>query len=221
MGPGGRIMAYPIKNNRVYNMVLLHPQKPNVEQRESWTNKGNKKEMMDFYKVWNNLVRDLLSYVPAGEVNEWTLNSHRPFPRWIENKSALIGDSCHPMLPYVAQGAAQAIDDAGVLSVSLSLADDIPTALGVYGIVRKRRGESIQNSADTTRKALHLPDGPEQEKCDEAIQGTGPNPNLWSDHEWQDFMWGVDVTKASIQIWGKWVAQVKGHDMGSVKAVVY
>ena len=88
MGTGGHITAYPIKNNNVYNMVLIHPQKPNVEHTESWTNKGDKKEMIEFYKGWNGVVRDLLSYVPEGDINEWTLNSHRPLPRWIENKTA-------------------------------------------------------------------------------------------------------------------------------------
>lgn len=221
MGPGGHIMAYPIKNNNAYNMVLLHPQKPNAKNIESWTNKGNKKEMTEFYKDWNDLVRDLLSHVPEGEINEWTLNSHRNLPHWIENKCALIGDSCHPMLPYVAQGAAQAIEDAAVLTISLSLAEDVPTALGVYEAVRKSRAEAIQNSAATTRQALHLPDGPEQEKRDEAIAGTGPNPDLWADRDWQDFMWGVDVMKDTVDDWGKWVAEVRGHHLGSVKGVVY
>lgn len=101
MGPGGHIMAYPIKNNQVYNMVLLHPQKPGTENDESWTRKGDKGEMMDFYKDWNDLVKDLLSYVPEGDVMEWTLNGHRPLPAWHENKIILMGDSCHPMLPYV------------------------------------------------------------------------------------------------------------------------
>jgi salicylate hydroxylase len=186
----GHIMAYPIKNNQVYNMVLLHPQKPNASNEESWTNKGSKEEMMDFYSHWNPLVKDLLSYVPPGEVMEWTLNSHRPLPSWVENKCVLMGDSCHPMLPYVAQGAAQAIEDAGVLTVALSLADDVQTAIEVYQAVRKERAEKIQQSAATTRRALHLPDGKEQRKRDEAIKGPGKNPDLWADHDWQDFMWG-------------------------------
>lgn len=52
MGPAGHIMAYPIKNNTVYNMVLVHPQQPNLDpdKAESWTRKGSKQEMMDFYK---------------------------------------------------------------------------------------------------------------------------------------------------------------------------
>jgi len=105
MGPGGYIMAYPIKNNTVYNMVLLNPAKQKSkkgegeEEEESWTSKGDKREMMAFYSEWNDTVRDLLSYVPEGEVMEWTLNSHSPLPTWIENKCVLIGDACHPMLP--------------------------------------------------------------------------------------------------------------------------
>lgn len=181
-------MAYPNKNNTVYNMVLIPPQKPDGQQIESWTNKGDEEEIMELYEGWNDTVRNLLYYVPDGEVIEWTFKTHRPLPRWIENKCALIGDLCHPMLPYVAQGAAQVIEDAGVLTVALSLTDDVPTALGVYEAGRKSRGESIHNNAATTRKALHLPDGSEQEKRDLAIGRTGPNPDLWADHEWQDFV---------------------------------
>lgn len=194
MGPGGHVMAYPIKNNSVYNMVLLHPQKKDAPNEESWTNKGDKQEMLSFYHDWDDLVRSLLSYVPDGEVMEWTLNSHLPLPSWIENKCVLMGDACHPMLPYVAQGAAQAIEDAGVLTCALSLTDSVPTALSVYEAVRKERAERIQNSAAETRKALHLPDGEEQRKRDEAIRGPGKNPDLWADHSWQDFMWGKPKT---------------------------
>lgn len=197
MGPGGHIMSYPIKNNTVYNMVFLHLAKPSQDdEEESWTKQGDKKEMMEFYKDWNPLVRDLLSYVPEGEVKEWTLNSHRPLPTWVDNKCVLIGDACHPMLPYVAQGAAQAIEDAGVLTCALSLIDksEIHTALKIYEEVRKERGEKIQNSASVTRHSLHLPDGKEQRARDEAIAKAGKtgghNPDLWADTEWQQFMWG-------------------------------
>lgn len=191
MGPGGHIMAYPIKNNSVYNMVLLHPEKPNAGTEECWTTKGDKKEMMDFYKDWCPEVRDLLSYVPDGDVMEWTLNTHEILPTWRENRVVLIGDACHPMLPYVAQGAAQAIEDAAVLTCVLSMIDDeehIDMALEIYELVRKHRGEAIQQSAATTRNALHLPDGPAQILRDEAMAGKGKNPDLWADREWQDFV---------------------------------
>ncbi|RAL06561.1 FAD/NAD(P)-binding domain-containing protein [Aspergillus homomorphus CBS 101889] len=184
MGPGGHIMAYPIKNNTVYNMVLLNPQKPGASNEESWTSKGDKQEMVSFYSKWNDLVRSLLSYVPD--------------------------DACHPMLPYVAQGAAQAIEDAGVLTRALSMTDSVPSALAVYELVRKERAERIQKSAAVTRKALHLPDGEQQIKRDGAIRGFGKNPDLWADPSWQDFMWGTDVMKDTIGNWEDLVA--KSHE---------
>ena len=216
MGPEGHIVGYPIRKNNVYNMVLLHPQNPDAKPTESWTNKGDKKEMMDFYKGWNDLVRDLLTYVPEGEIKEWTLNLHHPLPHWVVNECALMGDACHPMLPYVAQGAAQAIEDAAVLTIALSLTDDVPTALGVYELVRKSRAEAIQASAVATRRTLHLPDGPEQEERDRAIAGTGPNPDLWVDRDWQDFMWGVDVMKNTLDDWDELVARARSKRLGSV-----
>lgn len=225
MGPGGHIMAYPIKRNTVYNMVLLHPAKPNQTGEESWTTKGDKKEMMDFYKNWSPLVQDLLSYVPEGEVMEWTLNSHKPLPSWIENKVALIGDSSHPMLPYVAQGAANAIEDAGVLVAAFTQTDDVSKALEVYQEVRKRRGEKIQQSADTTRRSLHLPDGPEQQQRDDAIRaaarGQGHNPDLWADQDFQDFMWGTDVMQDTVWKWDELVSKARGHHVHGVSAATY
>ncbi|RAH64856.1 FAD/NAD(P)-binding domain-containing protein [Aspergillus aculeatinus CBS 121060] len=221
MGPGGHIMAYPIKNNTVYNMVLLHPQKPGASNEESWTSKGDKQEMISFYSKWNDLVRSLLSYVPDGEVMEWTLNSHFPLPSWVENKCVLMGDACHPMLPYVAQGAAQAIEDAGVLTCALSMTDSVPKALAVYELVRKDRAERIQKSAAVTRKALHLPDGEEQVKRDEAIRGSGKNPDLWADPSWQDFMWGTDVMKDTVENWDDLVAKSHGYHVHAVHALGY
>ena len=180
----------------------------NQIDEESWTNQGTKAEMLKQYAGWNETVRHLISYVPEGEVIEWTLNSHIPLHSWVENKFVLVGDSCHPMLPYVAQGAANAIEDAAVLTVALSLicsTDEIRSALSVYETIRKARGEAIQASACSTQKALHLPDGPEQEERDRKIKQssmnatTQRNPDLWADQQWQDFMWGVDVMKETFK----------------------
>lgn len=178
-------------------MVLLHPDN-NSTNSESWTRNGNKQEMLQFYKDWNPQLRNLLSYAPEENVIEWTLNTHLSLPTWYINKVVLIGDACHPMLPYVAQGAAQAIEDAGVLQIALAHSStDIGLALKVYEDIRKERGETVQASAMLTRHALHLCDGPEQRERDECIKavgiGKGRNPDLWADKEFQRFVWGTDV----------------------------
>ena len=215
MGPDGHIVGYPVKQRKFYNLVCLHPQKPGGENTESWTHKGYKSEMVAFYRDWNPLVQKLISFVPEGEINEWTLNTHLHLPQWTQNRCALVGDACHPMLPYVAQGAAQALEDAAVLAITLSLTDDVPLALRVYENARKKRAETIQDSAARTRMTLHLPDGPEQEARDLAMGSEGKNPDLFVDTSWQDYMWKTDVMKDTLDGWDRYVAEVAGdpkHD---------
>jgi salicylate hydroxylase len=138
MGPGGHIMAYPIRNHRLINMVLLHPDRCNTE--ESWTATGSKADMVKFYSGWSPTVRALLDLVEEDQIPEWQLKIHRPLASWVEGNVALMGDACHATLPYVAQGAAQAAEDAGVLATVLSLISDkadIHTALLIYSVSRR------------------------------------------------------------------------------------
>jgi salicylate hydroxylase len=82
-------------------------------------------------------------------------------------------------MPSVAQGAAQAVEDAGVLTKVFTKTSDVDLALAVYELVRKDRAEKIQTSAVDTRNTLHLPNGEAQRKRDENIRAVnqgGPNP---------------------------------------------
>ena len=193
MGPDGHVVCYPIRNHTLLNVVLVHPDKPTTE--ESWTKRGNKAEMVEFYKNWNPRIKKLLDQVPEGEVLEWKLCDHALLRTWIEGRVALLGDAAHPMLPYVAQGAAQAIEDAAVLGTCLAMIknrEDIPIALRVYELVRKERAETVQASAIQMRRSLHLHDGPDQQARDEMIRNVvrkGVNPDLWSDKAFQQWCW--------------------------------
>lgn len=193
MGPDGHIMCYPIRNHELLNIVLLHPDKPDTQ--ESWTMKGDKKEMVEFYKIWNTRVKKLIDCAPESEVLEWKLCDHAPLSTWVEGNIALMGDAAHPMLPYVSQGAAQAVEDGAVLGICLSMIDNkeqINTALKVYELIRKERAETVQAAAVQTRRVLHLHDGKEQQDRDQMIRNAakgGPNPDLWSDKSFQQWCW--------------------------------
>lgn len=105
------------------------------------------------------------------------------------------------MLPYVAQGAAQAVEDAAVLGSALSRItskDDVPVALKAYELARKERAEKVQSTAGYTRTILHYPDGPNQLKRDQAFANValgGENPDMWGDPAAQRFLWSFDVEK--------------------------
>lgn len=132
----------------------------------------------------------------------------------------------HCPQPYVAQGAAQAIEDAAVLQCVLAKSStDVPLAIDVYEQVRKARGEAVQSSAAITRKALHLPDGPEQQERDrkikEAAQGRANNPDLWADKEFQQYIWGTDIMQETFIKWPEWKARAEGTHLHALAAVMY
>src|SRR5882762_2808491 len=152
IGPGGHIMVYPIRNHQLFNMVLLHPDRRDTE--ESWTATGPKSNMLEFYSGWSPTVRALLDLVDGDQIPEWRLKIHKPLASWVEGNVALMGDACHPTLPYVAQGAAQAAEDAGVLAAVLSLIRDeadIHIALLIY---------SVCHACDMLRNCTKMSSGP-------------------------------------------------------------
>ncbi|KAJ5661897.1 Monooxygenase FAD-binding, partial [Penicillium maclennaniae] len=204
LGPERHIIAYPVRNHDLYNVVLLHPDRQEVE--ESWTTKGSKQAMVDNYKGWDPKIGKIIDLVEEDEVLEWKLCLHRPLKTWTRESVALIGDACHPMLPYVAQGAAQAVEDAaalGVLLSTISSRQEIPHALKVYEQSRKQRAETVQASGSENRITLHLPDGPEQLARDAQFleSASGSNPDKWSDRATQQFLWGWDAEKAALDAW--------------------
>ncbi|OGE48846.1 hypothetical protein PENARI_c025G03859 [Penicillium arizonense] len=204
LGPSRHIIAYPVRSHQLYNVVLLHPDVQGSE--ESWTTKGSKQAMVDNYDGWDSTVRKLIDLVDDNEVLEWKLCLHRPLRTWIRGSVALIGDACHPMLPYVAQGAAQAVEDAAALGVLLSNITsraEIPLALSAYERSRKQRAETVQQSGSENRITLHLPDGPEQVSRDAQFlaSASGENPDKWSDRSTQEFLWAWDAEKAALATW--------------------
>ncbi|KAI3144012.1 hypothetical protein CBS147326_1016 [Penicillium roqueforti] len=206
LGPSRHIVAYPVRKHELYNVVLLHPDSHGVE--ESWTTKGSKQAMVDNYHGWDNTVRKLIDLVDDNEVLEWKLCLYRPLRTWIRGSVALIGDACHPMLPYIAQGAAQAVEDAAALGVILSAIssrEEIPHALSAYERSRKTRAETVQHSGSKNRITLHLPDGPEQMARDALFKASdsGSNPDKWSDRRTQEFLWGWDAEKAALDTWNE------------------
>ncbi len=117
-------------------------------------------------------VRGLIEAFP--ETFIWALHDRAPLPEWTRGRVALLGDACHPMLPMMAQGAAQAIEDGGALASILSaFPDDLPAALRRYEALRKPRATRLQEASAANRVRFHLPDGPKQQVRDAAMASSG------------------------------------------------
>lgn len=133
---------------------------------------------------------------------------------WVHGCTALLGDACHPTLPHLAQGAAQAIEDAAVIAVVLSrLPDTTPVsinkALHVYERVRKSRAETLVELAAASGRALHLGDGKAKEERDRQFAeakagGKGVVPDKWADADVQRQIYGFDCVAVAEEKFGEY-----------------
>ncbi|KAE9405756.1 FAD/NAD(P)-binding domain-containing protein [Gymnopus androsaceus JB14] len=203
LGERRHIIAYPISNKNIYNISSAQPDIHFAEAPSAtYTTRGSKADMLDNFKECCPLVQRMLNLVPDGEVCEWKLRVHSPLPTWVKGNVALLGDACHPSLPHLNQGAAQAIEDGAVLAVVLSKLPDhspesINKALRVYELIRKERAETLVDLAAASCKTLHLGEGAAREERDRQFaalkdQG-GPSPDKSVDEAVNKMVLGTDV----------------------------
>jgi salicylate hydroxylase len=167
MGPGGHFVHYFVQEERLVNFVAIIDQ--DSWTRESWTDRGVLADALAAYAGWHPQVRAILSAVE--ETFVWALFDRAPLDDWSRGRVTLLGDACHPMLPFMAQGAAQAIEDGATLAACLAGAAprDIPAALARYEELRRPRVSRVQAASAANKSRFHLPDGREQEQRDAAM----------------------------------------------------
>ncbi len=151
-GPDRHMVIYPVTAARdeIY-FVTSQPEKAEWLTPESWSAKGDLGELRASFAGFHPEVQAVLN--AATEVHKWALFERDPLSRWGDARVVLLGDACHPMTPYMAQGAASALEDAMVLSrcVEGIDADGIAAAFQRYEATRKPRTSQIQmNSSRNT-----------------------------------------------------------------------
>ncbi|KAJ5475478.1 hypothetical protein N7539_007765 [Penicillium diatomitis] len=218
IGAKRHIIAYAVSNNTIYNLSTIQPDTNfAAATNATYTTKGSKSAMMQVFDDFCPMVKRLLNYVPEGEVCEWKLRVHDPLPTWVHENVALLGDACHPTLPHLAQGAAQAIEDGAVIAAALSrlpdtTPDSINKALRVYEKVRKSRAETLVEMAAASGRALHLGDGAAKEERDRQFaalrQGKGPVPDKWADADVQREIYGFDCIKVTEERFDEYFGQM-------------
>ncbi|KAG5660940.1 hypothetical protein KAF25_002583, partial [Fusarium avenaceum] len=201
IGPGAHVVGYSLRGGDQYNIVLLAPDDlPQGVSRQP----GSVSQMRELFQDWDPILKRFLGLV--GEVEKWKLMHRSELPSWVNNEGnfVFVGDACHPMLPYLAQGANSAIEDGAVLGLllgALSRKADLPEALSRYQQLRKLRGDSIVKETFKQRDSFHLEDGPEQEARDAIFlsllgkEVQAPFPSRWTCPEVQPWLYGYDAFK--------------------------
>ena len=167
MGPGGHFVHYFVAGGRLMNFVAIKERE--TWTRESWTDRGEVAEALAVFEGWHPTVRAIIG--AADETFLWALFDRLPLARWSVGRVTLLGDACHAMLPFMAQGAAQAIEDGAALATCLMQvgADGISAALARYEALRLPRVTRVQEMSRANKMRYHLLDGPEQQARDASL----------------------------------------------------
>ncbi|KAK1594749.1 FAD dependent oxidoreductase [Colletotrichum navitas] len=205
IGPQSHGVSYTVKQGRMLNLGLLSPD--NLPEGSTKV-LGDVEEMRSLFSGWDPLLRKLLDQVES--VHKWKLCWIEPLSQWASDDGSffMAGDCCHPMLPYLAQGANSSLEDGAVLGYLLgkvgghgTKAAQLPAAAAMYQRLRMARGQRIVMESFRQRDDFHMPDGPEQERRDEVMAASlGPGaepqpgfPSRWTCPEIQRFLYSYDA----------------------------
>jgi 6-hydroxynicotinate 3-monooxygenase len=145
-GEDRHIVIYYVKPDR--SEIYLVTSQPEPDFRiESWSAKGDVGELRSAFAGFDRQVETVLAACP--DVHKWAIVDRNSLERWSDRNVTLLGDACHPMTPYMAQGAAMAIEDAAVLSRCLDGAgrDEVPDAFRRFEASRKDRTARVQQTS--------------------------------------------------------------------------
>jgi len=111
IGPGSHVVCYPLRRGELLNFVGTVQRSD--WQTESWSTEGTREDCAADFKGWHEDVQTMIANAP--KLFKWALMGRAPMDAWTQGNVTLLGDSCHPTLPYLAQGAVMALEDAVIL----------------------------------------------------------------------------------------------------------
>jgi salicylate hydroxylase len=178
LGPRRHFVHYPVSAGREVNLVTANP--AGDWREESWTADGTVEDFAAEFSGWAEPVQRLIA--AATRTKRYAFYERDPVERWVQGRVAILGDAAHPMLPFFAQGAGQAIEDGAVLAGCLRgvSVGSVAGALRRYERLRRERATRVQRLSHERREHHHMPDGDEQRARDAALAGEDPmGHNAW------------------------------------------
>ena len=153
VGPGRHVVHYPLRGGALVNVVGVVERADWLE--EGWNTPGTHAAMQTDFAGWHTDVQTLINAIPQPYL--WALKLRGPLPRWTQGRITLLGDACHPTLPFMAQGAVMAIEDGLVLARALEGATDVPRALMAYEAARQERTTRVVEGSAANTRRYHNP----------------------------------------------------------------
>lgn len=176
MGPGGHCVCYYLRSGKLLNFVGCIETEEVSE--ESWTMHFPKDRLRRDLKGWHPAVQAIVEAADEDGCFRWSLHNRPPIHNWSTGRVTILGDAAHPTLPYLAQGAAMAIEDAAVLTRALGMRPTVSEALQLYQRNRIDRTARVVLTSTANRRLFHLPSVEEMRK-EFANRKEGDDRNKW------------------------------------------
>jgi salicylate hydroxylase len=152
LGPRAHLVHYPVRGGKDVNIVAVIE---GGSAKQGWSLRAEPGALLPAFHRWAKPARSLLESVESWRC--WSLFRLKPLHRWADGRVALLGDAAHPVLPYLAQGAALAIEDAAALAASVKTCGGDPqSAFPLYESLRMRRAARVQAQAARFGRIYHL-----------------------------------------------------------------
>ena len=159
LGPGGHFVHYYVRRGELVNCVGIFEGQAWLV--ESWSAPGQTEVFQQDYVDWHSDLRTLVA--AATQCFRWGLFDREPMDQWSDGTVTLLGDACHAMLPFQAQGAVMAIEDAYTLAQCLTANGSAEHALARYEVLRRTRTAAVQRMSRGNMSFFHNPDVPDLE----------------------------------------------------------
>ena len=182
LGPGAHIVHYPVAGGRLINLIAaLDEPRQGLFEPSLWSTPGDPEEIGSRFAGWAGPLRQLIAAAPAW--GKWPLIERAPLRRWSDGRVTLLGDAAHPMLPFLAQGAAQAIEDAVALGRAVDThGGDVAEAFLAYEAERRPRTARIQAQSHRQGTIYHF--GPPASALRDMVLRLTPPARLLARYDW-------------------------------------
>ena len=180
VGPGAHVVHYPLRAGKVMNFVGALERSD--WQVESWSARGTTEELAADFTGWHDDVHALIRNIPAPY--KWALMTRPPMERWSVGRVTLLGDACHSMVPFLAQGAVMAIEDGFILARALSGSDDVPVALLKYENARRERTRKAVEGSAANIGRFHHPALADPAQARDYVAREWAGQNVAERYEW-------------------------------------
>src|SRR5207237_10464831 len=154
LGPHGHVLHYPVRSGEIMNFISF------VErddwQVESWVTQGTTGELANDCRGWHDDVHEMISRIETPY--KWALMVRGPMPAWSQGRITLLGDACHPTLPFLGQGGVMSIEDGYVVAACLNKYFSEPgVAFARYEDIRKDRTSMVVRKASENKASAFEP----------------------------------------------------------------